>query len=60
MNETPTKYITVLNYPGKILFVLSGDTPVGIKNASVRLVFLISNGMVKMFLKSNGKEKKQA
>ena len=42
MSETLTKYITVLNYPDKTLFVLSG--------------FIYGQ----MFLKSNGKEKKQA
>ena len=55
----------------KTLFILSGaisgvsfssftnviGTPVGIVSASISLVFIISKGMVKIFLKTMGKNK---
>lgn len=60
------KNITLLDYPDNILLVLSGassdfplfssntviGTPVGIGSASISLVFLVANGITKMFLKS--------
>ena len=63
---TPNKYITALDYAGKTLLLLSvassgvflhlfttiTGTPVGNKAASISLVFLISNEVIKMFLKT--------
>ena len=59
------KYITVVNYTDKILLVLPGassgvflfssntviGTPVGMANAGISLVFLVSNAIVKMLEK---------
>ena len=64
--------MTALNYEGYTLLVLSGvcsifsiyslttamGIPVGILSASNSLVFLISNGTIKMFLKTMVREKK--
>ena len=44
----------VLLFAHLLLFI---DTIAGIVNASISLVFLISNGNVKMFLKIMGREK---
>ena len=45
------------------LFVCSFTTvigaPVGLESFSIILVFFVSNGVVKMFLKNNGREKKE-
>ena len=63
MSKTLDKYITALDHPDKALLVLSGTisdvslcsfttvigTFVEIVSASISLVFLISNGIVKMF-----------
>ena len=65
------KYTTALDFVEKALVLLSGagsgvslfscttaiGTLVGVASASVSLVFLISNGIVKMFLKTMGRNK---
>lgn len=70
--KTFNKFITALDYAEKTLLVLSSassgnclcslttifGTPVGIANASINLVFLISNGIAKMFLKTVGRVKR--
>lgn len=71
MSKTLNKYVTILNYSGKTLHVLSGansgvfflrsftnviGTTVGIVIASI-VLFLISNWTVKMFLKTVEKKK---
>ena len=62
--------MTTLDYAGKALLVLSGasndvslcsftttiDAPVVIASASICLVFLTSNGIFKMFLKTMGRK----
>ena len=72
MVKTINKYITTLNSASKTLLVLSSassgyslcsfttviGTIVGIVSTSSSLVFLISNGVVKMFLKTMGDKKK--
>ena len=69
MNKKPSEYTAAVDYADKTELVLSGassrvslysftaaiGTPVGI--ASICLVFLISNGIVKIFLKAMGREK---
>ena len=69
--KTLNKYITVLNYADKSLLVFSGtgiiislfsfttitDISVGISSASISLVFLVTNGFVKLFLKTMGNTK---
>ena len=66
--KTLNKYITVLNYADNSVLVFSGtgiiiylfsfttitDIPVGISSASISLVFLVTNGFVKLFLKTMG------
>ena len=68
--KTLNKYIIVFNYSDKTLLVLpdtgSGvslfssitviGTPIGIASASISLVFLLTNGIVKMFLQTLGKK----
>ena len=70
LSKTLNKYITVLDYTDKtplaILVASSGvflwsfntviGTPVGITSASISLVFLIGNKVVKMFLKIIGRK----
>ena len=72
MSKTLHEYITVLDYTDKTLLVLSGTgsgvslfsfTAVigmsfGIASTSISLVFFVTNGIVKMFLKAMGKKKK--
>ena len=71
-NTLINKYITALDYADKTLMVLSGatsgvslclfttiiGTPVGITSASISLVFLIGNGIVRMYLKTMRRQKK--
>ena len=66
MSTTVNKYITTLEYTDKIFLVLSGansgvslcsfttiiDIIIGIASASVSLVLLISNEIIKMLLKT--------
>ena len=63
MSKTHNKYVTFLNYASKTLLVFSEtgsdvslfsctaviSTPVRIASASISIVFLVSNGIVKMF-----------
>ena len=73
MSKKHSKYITVRDYTDNTLLVLSGTAsgvsllsfttiiamPVGIASTSISLVFLIINGIVKIFLKQwERKEKK--
>ena len=73
MSKKHSKYITVRDYTDNTLLVLSGTDrgvsllsfttviamPVGIASTSISLVFLIINGIVKIFLKQwERKEKK--
>ena len=69
IGKTRNSYITTLDYADKSLLVLScasrdvtlfsfitvTGTIVGIVSASIRPVFLTSNGIVKMFLNTMGK-----
>ena len=69
MSKKIDKYITPLKYTDKTLLVLSDTsgavslflfnavigTPVGIESASISLVFLINNAIVKMLLKTKKK-----
>ena len=71
MSKTLNKYIRALGYADKTLLALSGgssvvslcsfntavDTPVAIVSASISLVFLISSGIIKIFLKTMRREK---
>ena len=71
MNKTLYKYTTSIDYAYETLLVLSGaissvslcsftiiiDAPVRIASASISIVFLISIEIVKMFLKTIGREK---
>ena len=71
MSKLLNKNVTALDYADKTLLVWSCEssgvslclfttviaTPIAIKIASVSLVFLISNEIVKMFLKAIGKKK---
>ena len=71
-NTLINKYSTALDYADKTLMVLSGatsgvslclfttiiGTPVGITSASISLVFLIGNGIVRMYLKTMRRQKK--
>ena len=71
MSNRVKKYIAALNYADKILIVLSDassgvslnlfttliGTLFGIASASISLVFFISNGIVKTFLKTMEKKK---
>ena len=71
MSKTLNKFITAIDYADKSLLVLSGTSsgvflcsfstvigmPVRIASASISLMFLISNAIVKMFLKTMGKKK---
>ena len=71
MSKILNKYITAVHYVEKTLLVLSGEssdvsfssfatvigTAAGIASASISLVFLISNGIVKMFLKKTRTKK---
>ena len=71
-NTLINNYITALDYAGKTLMVLSGatsgvslclfttiiGTSFGITSASISLVFLISNGIVRMYLKTMRRQKK--
>ena len=71
MSKTLSKYIHALDYAGKTVPVLSAacsgasicsfttvmGIPLGISSASVSLVFLISNGTVKMILKRMARKK---
>lgn len=71
MSKKLSKYMTTLHYTDKALLVLSGasndvslcsfttaiDAPVVIASANICLVFLTSNGNLKTFLKTMGKEK---
>ena len=71
MSKILHKYITAIHYVEKTLLVLSGEnndasfssfatvigTPAEIASASISLVFLISNGIGKMFLKKIGTKK---
>ena len=71
MNKTLYKYTTSIDYAYETLLVLSGaissvslcsfttiiDAPIGIASASISTVFLISIEIVKMFLKTIGREK---
>lgn len=74
MSKKHSKYITVRDYTDNTLLVLSGTDsgvsllsfttiiamPVGIASTSISLVFLIINGIVKIFLKQwERKEKKK-
>ena len=74
MSKKHSKYITVRDYTDNTLLVLSGTDsgvsllsfttvfamPVGIASTSISLVFLIINGIVKIFLKHwERKEKKK-
>ena len=66
MSDVLNKYITALDYTDKILLVLSSASfdcficpiaaitgaPVGIVNASISLVLLVSNLILKTFLKT--------
>ena len=66
-----SKYIKALDYADKTLIVLPGtssgvslcsftsatSTPVRITSANISLVFLISNGIVKIFLKTMGRKR---
>ena len=70
MGKTLNKYMTTLDYTDKALLVLSGasndvfpcsfttaiDSPVMIASGSICLVFLTSNGIFKMFLKTMGRK----
>ena len=70
MSKPLNKYITVIDYAGKILIFLSGTsnnvsfysfttviiTPIGIASANISLVVLITNATTKMFLKTMGKK----
>ena len=70
MSQTLNKCITALDFADKILLVLSdagsgvsllsfttvSGTLVGIASASICLVFPVSNGIVRMFLKTMGKK----
>ena len=72
MSKTLHEYITVLDYTDKTLLVLSGTgsgvslfsftavigMSVGIASTSISLVFFVTNGIVKMFLKAMGRKKK--
>ena len=73
MRKTLNKYMTVLHYADKNLILLSGadsgislffylllfvvDTLVRKTSASIRLVFLIGNAIVKLLLETKRKEK---
>ena len=71
MSRALNKYITSFDYAGKTLLVsLAASSgvylcsfttvigiPVGITRASISLVFLISNGIVRMFLKTMVRKK---
>ena len=71
MSNTLNKYITSLEYVGKTLVVLSDTcsdvslfsftaaigTLVGVASTSISLVFLVSNGIIKIFLKTMGMKK---
>ena len=73
MRKTLNKYITAHDYANRILFVLSGEssgvslysfttangTPIGVANASISLLFLTSNGIVKMLFKAMRKNKSE-
>lgn len=48
MSIALNKYVTALDYADK-------TTTVGITSVSIIVVFLISNGIVKMFLKAMGR-----
>ena len=70
LNTTLNAYITKIDYPGKalpifsvagsIVFLFSSITvigiPVWIASARINPVFLFTNGMVKIFLKTMGKK----
>lgn len=72
MRKTLNKYITPQDYANRILFVLSGEssgvslysfttangTPIGVASASISLLFLTSNGIVKMLFKAIRKKNK--
>ena len=74
MRKTLNKYITAHEYANRILFVLSGEssdvslysfttangTPIGIAIASISLLFLTSNEIVKMLFKAMRKKKTKA
>ena len=74
MRKTLNKYITAHDYANRILFVLSGEssgvslyslttaslTPIGVASASISLLFLTSNGIVKMLFKAMRKKKTKA
>ena len=71
MSKILNKCITAIHYVEKTFLVLSGKnndasfssfatvigTPAEIASGSISLVFLISNGIVKMFLKKIGMKK---
>ena len=73
MRKTLNKYITAHDYANRILFVLSGEssgvslyslttanlTPIGVASASISLLFLTSNGIVKMLFKAMRKKKQK-
>ena len=74
MNKTRHKYILAFNYAYKTLLVLSGTSsavcfysfttvigaPIGVASASINLVFLVSNGIVEIFLETMGRKKANA
>lgn len=68
MSNTLNKHITVLGYAGKTWLALLSpgvgvslfsvtSTPFGIASSIIGLVFLATNRIIKLFLKTTGKKK---